>query len=269
MASNAEFNLQLPPILTLTPQPTTLNVPLDKPPNPGISILFQEITPYQAPDNPFWHSLTKSLEKAHRSALKEAMNKVQKPFQYFTDTILDFDGSAVGSKTTSEDFNAAVLVVTAALERGYYLYQDFTPLSPADWAKLSCTMLAAVGRGYYQQEAHNSESTLEKVRDSSYDPKPLDPKFPTLFHHLAATADHLELHIGVDQSNYQDWYLAIKKTFLEKATKVATAKVEVKWLRWKANQIDRRTATQEIEITNAVRTRNTSYFTEMAMHFSL
>jgi hypothetical protein len=76
MASNVEFNLQLPPILTLTPQPTPLNVPPDKPPNLGISILFPEITPYWALDNPFWHSLTESLEKVHQSTLKEAMNKV-------------------------------------------------------------------------------------------------------------------------------------------------------------------------------------------------
>jgi hypothetical protein len=74
-------------------------------------------------------------------------------------------------------------------------------------------MLVVVGHGYYWQEAHNSESTLEKVRDSSYDPKLLDPKFPTLFHRLAATADHLELHIGVDQSNYQDWYLTARNFY--------------------------------------------------------
>jgi hypothetical protein len=269
MDKNADFNPQLPLPLTLTPQPTPLNTPPDRPPDPGISILFPEITPYRAPDNPFRHSLTETLKKAHRTVLKEAMNKVRKPFQYFTDTILDFDGSVVGAKTTSEDFNAAVLVVTAALERGYYPHCDFTLLGPSDWAKLSCTMLAAVGCGYYRQEAHNSKSTLEKVRDSSYDPEPLDPKFPMLFHCLAATADHLEMHIGIDQSNYQDWYLTIKETFLEKATKAATAEVEEKWLHWKAKQIDRRAATQEVEITNAVRSRNASYFTEMATQFGL
>jgi hypothetical protein len=103
---------------------------------------------------------------------------------------------------------------------------------------------------------------------NTYNPKLLDPKFPTLFHCLATTANHLELHIGVDQLNYQDWYLTIKKTFSEKAIKVATTKVEEKWLCWKANQIDHCAVTQETKITNAVRTRNTSYFTEMAMHFS-
>jgi hypothetical protein len=115
MDTNADFNLQLPPILTLTPQPTPPSAPPDRPPDPGISILFLEITPYWALDNPFWNSLTETLEKAHWTALNEAMNEVRKLFQYFTDTLLDFDGSVVGSKTTNEDFNAAVLVVTSVV----------------------------------------------------------------------------------------------------------------------------------------------------------
>jgi hypothetical protein len=161
------------------------------------------------------------------------------------------------------------MVVIATLERGYYPLKDFTPLGPSDWAKLSCALLAAVGHGYHYQDSYNQEAKMDKVRMLAHDLNPLSPKYPMLFHRLAATADHLETHVSPDQPDYQGWYLDIKKTFNEKATKAAVAKVEEEWLQWKAQQIDRCAAMQEAEISTVAKNRNTSYFITAAAQFRL
>ncbi|KAH9959392.1 hypothetical protein BGW80DRAFT_1449125 [Lactifluus volemus] len=141
--------------------------------------------------------------KEHREALKSALEGIRAPFLFDTEEPLVFNGACVGIDMSTETFNAAVTTVTAALERGYFSTRDPTPLGPGDWARLSCALLAAVGRGYHRQYSTEKESTLDRVRAEIIDPDPL-PKNPTLFHRLAAIADDVSTHIGTDQEGYQD-----------------------------------------------------------------
>jgi hypothetical protein len=234
-----DFDPVLPHLLTLTPKPTCPNVPLDKPPDTCTSALFPESTQYRTPETPYRgnHTINK-LDEKYSQALQDAMDGMSSPFRYTPDSPFEFNGAAVGSDITAEDFNSAAVVVVAALERGYYLMRDATPLSTNDWARLACTMLTAIGCGYYQQHSLGQESALEEIRAQALDPSPLTPKFPTLFHRMVATADHLEMQTGTDQDNYQDWILTAKMECMEKATKAATTVAEEQWHLWKANQIE-------------------------------
>ena len=147
----------------------------------------------------------------------------------WTDDSLEFNGACVDMDMSAETFNAVVTTVIAAIEQGYYSNRNPMPLSISGWASLSCTMLAAVGRGYHRQYSTEKESTLEKVRAEATDPNPL-PKNPMFFHHLAAIADDIGTHVGVDQEGYQEWYLTQKEKFIVKAMKAAASEVDEKWL---------------------------------------
>jgi hypothetical protein len=176
-----DLNPQLPPLSTLTLNSTLLNGPLNKPPDPSISVLFPENTRYRVPDNPFRGPLSQKLKKEHKQALQEALNSIKAPFLFGLEEPIQFEGAEVGVDTSTENFNAAVITVIAAIERGYYSSRDPTPLGPTEWARLSCALLAAVGRGYHRQYTTEQESHLEKVRAEAIDPNPLT-KNPSLFH---------------------------------------------------------------------------------------
>ena len=152
--------------------------------------------------------------------------------------------------------------------QGFHSPQAPAALNTADWAKLLCALLSAIGRGYCSEYARK-EPKLEKVRTEAPDPNPLGPKYPTLFHHLAATVTQLESHLGVDQEEYADWYFTLRESFTEKATKAAATEVEEKWQQWKAKQIDRQATAQETEISAAVRNRNMNYFLSAAKEVGL
>jgi hypothetical protein len=74
-----EVDQQLPPLSTLTPISTLINVPPDRPPDPSISLLFPDTAAYRVPNNPFRGSLPKALKEAHNVALREALNDVRGP----------------------------------------------------------------------------------------------------------------------------------------------------------------------------------------------
>ena len=139
----------LPPLdLTLTPT-IQKNVPPDIPPDPSISMLFPEKPPYRVPNNPFRGSISKGLGGKHKMALQDALDSVRLPLLFNPVEPYTFDSTSVGADSPSESFNSAVTMVIAALERGFCSNRDPAPLGPSDWAKLSCAMMAAVGRGYY------------------------------------------------------------------------------------------------------------------------
>ena len=259
---------QLPQSPTLTLKPTK-NVPPDKPPEPSISMLFPENTPYRAPANPFRGPLSKALDKEHKQALREALGAIREPFLFAPEEPIVFNGEGLDTNISSESFQAAATTVIAAMERGYYPTRDPTPLSPSGWASLACTLMAAIGRGYHRQYASDQDANLEKVRAGAIDPDPLSPQLPTLFHRLAATAGDVSHHVGTDQEGYQDWYLTIKKHFTVKATKAAAAEVDEKWLLWKADQIDRRGAAYETEIAANTRKRGEEYLIATAERLGL
>ena len=182
-----DLDPQLPPLPTLTLNTTVLNPP-DKTTEPHISILFPENTPYRAPNNPFRGQVVQERKNEHDKALRDALSIIRKPFLFELNEPVKFEGANVDANISTENFNDAVTTVIAAIEQGYYLTQDPTPLGPTDWAKLSCTLLAAVGRGYLCQYATEYESLLEKVRAKAIDPHPLTTKDGDYYKRLAATA---------------------------------------------------------------------------------
>jgi len=129
-------------------------------------------------------------------------------------------------------------------------------------------MLAAVGRGYHRQYSTEKESTLEKVRAEATDPNPL-PKNPTFFHRLAAIADDIGTHVGVDQEGYQEWYLTQKEKFIVKAMKAATSEVDKKWLNWKANHLDMLVQQSEKQIEAQAKERGIEYFISIGQRLGL
>ena len=263
-----DLDPQLPPLPTLTLSSTILNGPPDKPPDPSISVLFPEITQYRAPDNPFRGLLPHNLEKEHKQALQEALRLVRAPFLFDLEEPINFEGANVDTDTSTENFNAAVITVIAAIERGYYSSRDPTPLGPTDWARLSCALLAAIGRGYHRQYTTEQDSHLEKIRAEVLDPDPLTGN-PSLFHRLSAIASDVSDHVGTDQEGYQDWYLTIKKEFTEKATKAAAAEVEEKWRTWKASQIDRLADESKHMIADQAKQAGIDYFIETGQRLGL
>ena len=239
-----ELNPEPPPPPTLTPNQPPF-IPPNITPNPSISMLFPEKTPYRAPENPFRgpdHS--KNLSEAHKMALQTALDSVRSPFLFDPGEPFQFNGACVEDETPSESFNSAVTTVIAAVERGYGSNRDPNPLEPSDWARLSCALLAAVGRGYHRQYTPDQEAALARTRAQATDPNPLLDTYPTFFHRLGATAEQvaftLEADSREDPLGYQDWYSTLKDDFIKKATKAAAAEVEEKWLIWKANELDRR-----------------------------
>ena len=263
-----DLNPVLPPLPTLTLLSTQLNIPPDKPPDPSISLLFPENTQYRVPENPFRGQLPRIKNKEHKEMLKKALDGIRAPFLFNPDEPLEFNGACVGVDMSTETFNAAVTTVIAALERGYFAARDPTPLDPSGWARLSCALLAAVGRGYHRQYSTEKESTLDKVRAEVIDPDPL-PNNPTLFHRLAAIADNISTHIGVDQEGYQDWYLTLKNEFNTKATKAAATDVDEKWLQWKADHLEMLSQQHENEIAAQARNRGIDYFISTGQRLGL
>jgi hypothetical protein len=128
-----ELDPVLPQALTLT-LAVTSDIPPDIPPDPSISILFPENTPYRVPDNPFRGHGTKELREKHKTALQDALGCVRAPFLFNPVEPYTFDGTVVGVDTPSDDFNSAVILIIAAVERGYTSNRDPAPLGPSDWA---------------------------------------------------------------------------------------------------------------------------------------
>ena len=263
-----ELEPQPPPVQTLTLVPTPLPNP-KKPPDPSIFTLFPGKPLNRALDNPFKDADPEVIQELQKCSLRDTVNEARVPFSDNHSGLLVFNGNCLGKNISSEVFNSAATLVTAALEQGYYHKREPTPLSATNWANLACSLLAAVGRGYCCQYSDNKNSTMEKVRAEATDPNPLGKKFPTLFHRLTATVEHLQTHLAPDHEEYSEWYSSLVDTFNKKATKAAAVEVEEKWRIWKADEIDRRAADQEAEIAAAVRSRNMKYFFDAAASLGL
>jgi hypothetical protein len=228
--------LPLPPI-TLTPTPNP-RVPPAKPPEPFLTTLFPERTPFHAPDNPFVGSLPKETEEKYKCTLKEVITDLRGPFVHDSLEPLSFRGNSIGANLSPESFNAAVTITLMALEYGYYPSQN-NPLSTKDWARLACSVIAATGRGFHKTSALATDSSLEKIRVETTDDNPIDLCYPSLFHRLAAIADHLEHSVSTDLDDYQMWYYNIRQKTEKSLARLAMADLEEKWQEWKADQVDR------------------------------
>jgi hypothetical protein len=234
-----------------------------------MTYLFPVNTPYRVPENPFRGQITKALKEAHSTALKEALSDVQGPFLFDGVESFNYKGEQIGSDTSPENFDAAVITVVAAIERGYFPARDPTPLGPSEWARLSSALLAAIGRGYHRQYRPDKIMALDEARKRALDPEPIYENFPTFFHRLAATAEDLGPIVGEGMTNYQDEFLEIKKRCNEKATKAAATEVDEKWNEWKANELDRRASADELLIQTHTREKGVSYFIETAKTLGL
>ena len=154
---------QLPPLPTLTLMTNVQNVPPDNPPDPPSSSLF----PSQPLANPIEGQPAKGPEEVQFAPLPEDMS--------------------------AESLETAVKAVIAIIERGYHSTRDETPLNAGTWAKLSCIVLAAIGRGYDCQYTAEKDAAFKQARAESFDPEPLTPECPTYFHRLATTAGSISL----------------------------------------------------------------------------
>ena len=260
----------LTPTLTLTPK---AKVPPDIPPDPSLSMLFPENTPYRVPNNPFRGPISKGLSEIHKKALQDALSSVRGPFLFDPVEPYNFDGTCADLDTPSDSFNSAVIMVIAAVERGFCSNRDPAPLGPSDWARLSSALLAAVGRGYHRQYTPDQEAALERARAGATDPNPLLNAYPTFFHRLGATAEGVAFDLQTDANEgpdgYQEWYSILKNDFTIKATKAAAAEVEEKWRTWKANELDRLAEAERSDIAAKTREQGTCYLIETAQRLGL
>lgn len=256
------------PTLTLTPNPTTNDntekpsetLPSDHPPS-GDSERSQ--------GNPSGDKTLETIEEANKRALEEATDEARAPLRYNPLEPFVFDETCFNHRITEGDFNSAVNIVVSSMDKGYFSTAISLPLSPSEWARVSCKLLAAIGRGYRRTCDLERESMTGKIRAEVVDPNPIGPRYPTLFHRIAATASDIETNVAPDQDGYRDWYLTLKKNFNEKAAKNAAGEVEEKWRRWKAEEIEKRAASQENEISAAVRNRNARYLFTAAEELGL
>ena len=87
------------------------------------------------------------------------------------------------------------MTVIAIIEHGYHPKKEETPLNAGTWARLACTVMAAIGRGYdYQYTAEQGEA-FNKARAESFDPEPLTPDCPIYFHQLAVMVGTISHHV--------------------------------------------------------------------------
>jgi hypothetical protein len=248
-------------------------VPPDIPPDPSISMLFPENTPYRVTNNPFRGPTSKGLSETHKIALQDALESVRGPFLFNPVEPYTFNGMCVDVEDSSDSFNSAVIMVIAAVERGFFSNRAPAPLGSSDWARLCSALLAAVGRGYHRQYTPDQETKLERARAGATDPNPLLSAYPTFFHRLGATAEEVAHNLEIDAreglDGYQEWYSTLKTDFNKKATKAAAAEVEEKWLVWKANELDRLAEAEKEEIGAKAREEGKSYFIETAERLGL
>jgi hypothetical protein len=161
--------------------------------------------------------------------------------------------------------------VVAVLERGYHSSKYPLPLSPAHWAKLTCTLMSAVGRGLISSHPVD-EAMATEIGAVLIDPAPLGPDSPTFLHRLAATASSMETDAATactEREEYADYYFSIKRELHDKATKAAGAEIEESWRQMRAEQISKRASKLEAEISLEVCNRNTNYFLNAAADLGL
>lgn len=118
------------------------------------------------------HALVTSLDEAHA------------PFKYTTSGTFDYNGTFSDAKDPKQLFINSAKLIIATLQGGTHALTTPTPnlLGAADWADLSCTLLAAIGRGYnLLYDKDRSEEALRKDWAEAPDPNPLSPRYPTSF----------------------------------------------------------------------------------------
>ena len=92
------------------------------------------------------------------------------------------------------------------------------------------------------------------------DPFPLSRSYPTLFHCLSATAEHLEVHTSTDIDLYKSRFANIKDEFYAKASETAAVETTELCRHWKANEIEWCSVEMKTEILAAAKKKNHTFF---------
>ena len=217
-------------------------------------------------------AVCKTQERAHIASLDEA----HAPFKYTTRGNFDYNGTFSDVEDPKQLFINSAKLIIATLQGGLQAPSIPTPnlLGAADWADLSCALLAAIGRGYsLQYDKDQADTALRREWAEAPDPNPLNTRYPTLFHRLSATADALNDQLLIDgqddECSIEGWILEAKTAILKEETKNIKVKVQEECLLWRTEQIKTRAAAQERDIADAVQKRNTSYLLKAAAQLGL
>ena len=209
-------------------------------------------------------------------ALVTSLDEAHAPFMYATEGNFNFNGTFTHVKDPKDLFIKSAKLIITTLQGGRFAPATPTPdlLSTADWAELSCALLAAIGRGYSLMfDKERADTLIRKDWGEAPDPKPLSPRYPTLFHRLSATADSLNDQLVFDGQDdacdLEGWIMEAKVGIHREETKNIKAQIEEDWRQWRTDQFTIKAAAQEKEIEDAVRTKNTSYFLKAAAELGL
>jgi hypothetical protein len=219
--------------------------------------------------NPSGSNTPEPTKDTSQHSLGEAVSEARASFRYNPIEPLIFDEAGFGNRVSADDFNRAVNVIISSIDKGFIPTAHALPLSPSEWARLSCKLLTAVGRGYRRTCDLAQESVIDQARAEAIDHTPMSKQYPTLFHRIAITAADIETHVSTDQEDYKSWYATLKENFNQKAARAAATEVEEKWRLRKAEEIEKRVVSQEAEISAAVRQQNARYLFTAAEELGL
>ena len=201
-------------------------------------------------------------------ALNATIIQAGAPPRYTTEYNLAFKEAIAGfpPEANQEVFNSSVKLIVETLQGGPFVPREPARqvLSTADWARLSCALLAAIARGHNLLYSQTLEESVKKDWAEAPDTDPLSPNRPTLFHRIAATADYLGDQVTSDQVDLVTWVLEVKADLRDTAAKAAQREVEEACRQWKINQINQYATAQRAQIAEEVRKRNTDYFLTVA-----
>ena len=269
-------NLQPSPGTTLTPGPKASPPAENPPPEPPNLPL-----PLKIPEANSQGNLTRSTPAAASGKKQEqtfvsSLDEAHAPFMYATKGNFNYNGTFTDAEDPKQLFNSSAKLIISTLQGGLHAPSDPTPnlLDAADWADLSCALLAAIGRGYsLQYDKDQATVALRKEWSEAPDPNPLSPRYPTLFHRMSATADSLNDQLLIDgqddESNIDGWIIEAKTSILRVETEKIKAQVKEDWRQWRAEKITSLAATQERDIAEAVQKRNANYFLKAAAELGL
>lgn len=259
--------------MPLDPQPPqgltlTLGPVSDQPPPIPLNPPHPQNLPNNVRENPYNTLPAEGPEEDSTAALNAAITQAGAPSLYTIDYNLVFNETLerVKPEETQEVFNASIKLIIDTLQGGPEAPNKAAPdtIGTADWARLACALLAAIGQGYNLQYSQTLEVGKKKEWAEAPDPNPISANFPTLFHRIAATADYLGDQVTGDQTDVDSWVLEAKANLHDKVGKAAQKEVEETWKRWKAEQIRRRATAQEAIMAGEVRRRNVEYFQTVA-----
>ena len=270
-------NQQPSPGATLTLGPTADPLSEKPPPEPPNPPLPPENPQSYGRENPVRSTPLAMPGRNQEQNLVTSLDEAHAPFKYASKGSFNYNGTFTDAEDPKTLFNNSAKLVIATLQGGPHA--PTTPSNPplldaADWADLSCALLAAIGRGYaLQYDKDQAAAPLKKEWTEAPDPYPLSPRYPTLFHRLSATADSLNDQLLIDaqddETNIVGWIIEAKSSILKAETANIKAQVQEDWRQWRTEQLMSLAAAQERDIAEAVQKRNASYFRKAAAELGL